>query len=167
MIGLEKKTGTWRPGREALCGRSETWEIYKCENILGNIQDEMEWILPCVRDQRPAIQITFWELFKLIWKISTWIFWTNILFEMAEILIPCWMSTSMGGVGVLDVAWRPEKHLISIWIFFKLLFCYDDHDDYDEDGGHLQVMIGGALASPPAPDPPSSFKLEISWKKIV
>ena len=26
-------------------------------------------------------------------------------------------------------------------------------------------MIGGALASPPAPDDPSSFKLEISWKE--
>ena len=40
------------------------------------------------------------------------------------------------------------------------------------DGGggedvHLQVMIGGALASPPAPDPPSSFRLEISWKNFV
>ena len=27
-------------------------------------------------------------------------------------------------------------------------------------------MIGGALASPPAPDDPSSFKLEISWKEM-
>ena len=38
----------------------------------------------------------------------------------------------------------------------------DDNDDENNDDCHLQVIIGGALASPPAPDPPSSFRLEIS-----
>ena len=38
--------------------------------------------------------------------------------------------------------------------------CEDNNDDNDDC--HLQVIIGGALASPPAPDPPSSFRLEIS-----
>ena len=40
---------------------------------------------------------------------------------------------------------------------------FDDNYDSDEfEDVHLQVMIGGALASPPVPDPPSSFRLEIS-----
>ena len=81
----------------------------------------------------------------------------------------------MGGVGVLDVAWRPVNHLISIQFslfsyLMMILMMMIMMMVMDGGGGedvHLQVMIGGALASPPAPDPPSSFRLEISWKNFV
>ena len=73
-----------------------------------------------------------------------------------------------------EMGWFLISHLITIQFS---LFSYFDDDDYNGGNGgggggggkdgHLQVMIGGALASPPAPDPPSSFKLEISWKNFV
>ena len=63
---------------------------------------------------------------------------------------------------------------MTIAIYIDYMILYDDGDDKNGDGEdnnddynnnddcHLQVIIGGALASPPAPDPPSSFRLEIS-----
>ena len=66
--------------------------------------------------------------------------------------------------------------VMTIAIYIDYMILYDDGDDNNDDGDdnnddnddennddcHLQVIIGGALASPPAPDPPSSFRLEIS-----
>ena len=88
MIGREKKTGTWRPGQAGLCERSETCNT---NHVLGTFQAHLE---------------------KIFINI-----WTNIQSELETILIPCWMSTSMGGVGVLDVAWRPEKLDINLILF--------------------------------------------------
>ena len=47
---------------------------------------------------------------------------------------PCWMSTSMGGVGVLHMSWRPGGSLVSI-------SGDGDKKDVSYFGGNVGLMV--------------------------